>query len=265
MRCSPAAVCAAAPGGPGVCLFGGGYPRRVPPPDHPEQVTIEAPGADEVGVVPWPMLFRERVVARIESSDRYRWWILWTVLTGLFSVGFTVTILTVALPRIAAEFGTDTATITWVVTGPLLAFGVAGPVLGKAGDVWGYKRIYLLGLVGSVVCAALSASAWSATSLIVFRVLGVAEGAATGPASMAMIMRVFPEGDRVKAMGYWSLVGAGAPVIGVVAGGPIIEHIGWRWIFVAQVPFTLAAIVAGIVLLPGGDRGSKQRLDVPGT
>src|SRR4029077_6579036 len=93
--------------------------------------------------------------------------------------------------------------------------------------------------------------AWNAESLILFRVLGAGEGAATGPASMAMIMLVFPPEDRVKAMGFWSLVGAGAPVLGVVAGGPIVEHVSWRWIYVAQIPFTMLALVAALLILPG--------------
>ena len=232
--------------------------------DRPERVSIDAPGADEVGVLPWPLLFRQRVVTRIEASDRYRWWVLWTVLAGLFSVGLTITILAVSLPKIAEEFHSDEATLTWVITGPLLAFGVVGPVLGKAGDVYGHRRVFLLGLCGSIVFAGLSAMAWSATALIIFRVLGVAEGAATGPSSMAMIMRVFPEHDRVKAMGYWSLVGAGAPVLGVVVGGPIVEHFSWRLIFAFQVPFTMAALFLAFLILPESERGERQAIDVWG-
>lgn len=220
--------------------------------------------ADEVVIVPWPILFRRRVTERIEASDRYRWWILWTVLAGLFAVGFTITILAVSLPSIADDLDSDTATMTWVVTGPLLAFGVAGPLLGKAGDVYGHRRVYLLGLVGSIVFALASATAWSAGSLIVFRVLGVAEGAATGPASMAIIMKVFPDHERVKAMGFWSLVGAGAPVLGVVAGGPLVEHVGWRWIFVMQAPITLVALVVAAIVLPSGARGTRQPIDYLG-
>jgi MFS family permease len=141
---------------------------------------------------------------------------------------------------------------------------VVGPALGKAGDIWGQKRVYLLGLTGAIVFAGLTAVAWNAASLITFRVLGAAEGAATGSASMALIMRAFPEGDRVKAMGWWSLVGAGAPVLGVVAGGPIVEHVSWRLIFVAQVPLTLVALVLAAVVLPDTDRGERQPLDLPG-
>lgn len=234
----------------------------MPPDDDP--VAIELPGADEVAVLPWPLVFRRRVAERVEASPRYRWWVAWTVLAGLFAVGFTITILSVSLPRIAADLHSDTATLTWVVTGPLLAVGVLGPALGKAGDIWGQKRVYLAGLGGAGVFAALTAVAWDAGSLIVFRVIGAAEGAATGPASMALILRCFPAEERVKAMGYWSLVGAGAPVLGVVAGGPVVEAFGWRWIFAVQAPLVLAAVVLGAAVLPETERSARTPLDLPG-
>jgi EmrB/QacA subfamily drug resistance transporter len=234
------------------------------PPDDADPVAIELPGADEVAVLPWPLVFRRRVAERIEASERYRWWVAWTVLAGLFSVGFTITILSVSLPRIARDLGSDTATLTWVVTGPLLAVGVLGPALGKAGDIWGQKRVYLGGLAGAGVFAGLTAVAWDAGSLIAFRVIGAAEGAATGPASMALILRSFPAEDRVKAMGYWSLVGAGAPVLGVVAGGPVVEAFGWRWIFAAQAPLTLLAVAVAAVVLPETERRERTPLDLPG-
>src|SRR5437868_3663140 len=110
--------------------------------------------------------------------------------------------------------------------------------------------MFVLALSLTLVFAGLTALAWNASSLILFRVLGTGEGAATGPASMALIMRVFPEGDRVKAMGWWSLVGAGAPVLGVVAGGPIVEHLSWRLIFVIQAPLTFLALLLAVAVLP---------------
>ncbi|HET7718797.1 MAG TPA: MFS transporter, partial [Acidimicrobiales bacterium] len=232
--------------------------------DGARAAAIEAPGADEVAVVPWSLLLRRRVAARVEQSDRYRWWVAWTVLTGLFSVGVTITILSVSLPTIADDIGSDTTTLTWTITGPLLAFGVLGPALGKAGDIWGQKRVYVVGLSGAAVFAALTAVSWNAGSLIVFRVIGAATGAATGPASMALIMRAFPPGDRVKAMGYWSLVGAGAPVLGVVAGGPIVENLSWRWIFAAQAPLTVLAVAVAVLVLPETERRPSSRLDVAG-
>ena len=221
-------------------------------------------GGDEITVVPWPVLFRRRLATRVRSSDRYRWWILWSVLAGLFAVNVTFTLFAVALPRLARDLESTENTLTWVITGPLLAFGVAAPALGRAGDVYGHKRIYLFGMVGALVATALSAVAWSAGSLIAARVLGGIEGAATGAASMALIFRAFPPDDRVKAMGYWSLIGAGGPVIGVVLGGFVIEEFGWRWVFVAQLPLIAAATLFAAVVLPETERKVRGKLDRTG-
>jgi len=183
---------------------------------------------------------------------------------GLFSVNVTFTILAVALPRIADDFGTTRNTMTWVITGPLLAFGVAAPSLGKAADQYGHKRIYQLGLILSFFAAGLSALAWGALPLIAIRTIGSLEGAATGAASMAIVMRTFERHERVKAMGWWSLVGAGGPVIGVVLGGFLLESIGWRVIFLAQMPLIAAAFILGSIVLPETDTLQSQKFDFAG-
>jgi len=231
---------------------------------HPEELSIDAPGADEVAVVPWTLMLRERVVERMADSPRYPWIVLSVALFGLFSVGFTITILSVSIPRIADELGSDTSTVTWVVTGPLLAFAVVGPAMGKLGDLYGHRRVYALSMGCVCLFAGLTAAAWSAGSLIAFRTLGAATGAAVGPASIAIINRMFPRERRVQAMGYWSMVGAGGPVIGVIAGGPIVETFGWRWIFIAQVPLTLAGLVLGLLVLPETERRTGTRFDYAG-
>lgn len=228
-----------------------------------DDLAIEAPGAEEVSVVPWPLLLRQRLVARVESSDRYPWIVLATVLFGLFTVGFTITILSNSLSRIAGDLHSDVSTLAWVLTGPLLAFAIMGPAAGKLGDLHGQRRVYLVSISFVCVFAGLTALAWNAPSLIAFRILGAATGAATGPASMAMINTLFPPERRAQAMGYWSMVGAGAPVIGLVAGGPIVEAFGWRWIFLAQVPLTLAGLVLALAILPDTER-AEARFDVAG-
>jgi EmrB/QacA subfamily drug resistance transporter len=231
---------------------------------HPEELSIDAPGADEIAVVPWPLMLRARVVDRMADNPRYPWIVLAVALFGLFSVGFTITILSVSIPRIADELGSDTSTITWVVTGPLLAFAVLGPAMGKLGDIHGHRRVYGLSMACVCLFAGLTAVSWSAGSLIAFRTLGAATGAAVGPASIAIINRMFPRERRVQAMGYWSMVGAGGPVIGVVAGGPIVETFGWRWIFIVQVPLTLLGLVLAMLVLPETERRSRVAFDVKG-
>jgi MFS family permease len=189
---------------------------------------------------------------------------LWTVLAGLLSVNITFTVFVVALPKVASQLHTSVSTLTWTSTGPLLAFGVAAPVLGKIGDVWGLRRLYLWGLVGAAVCVVLTASAPTAGLLITARVLDGIEGAATGAASMALILQVFSAEDRVKAMGWWALVGAGGPVIGVTVGAPIIQYFGWRALFWGELPLMAVAMVLALVVLPGHTmQHSESTVDAP--
>lgn len=207
---------------------------------------------------------RERITIVDGETPENRWRILATLMFGLFSVNVTITILAVSIHTIAAELDTSEPTMTWVVIGPMLAFGVIGPLVGKAGDRLGHRRLFLFGLLGAAIMAAASALAWNAGSLIAFRTLGAIEGAATGPASFAIISRIFPRAERVKALGYWTMVGAGAPVIGVVVGGPIVETFGWRAIFVAQVPITLFALALAWRLLPETPRNRHGSFDLAG-
>ena len=218
-----------------------------------------------MSVLPWPLMLQARLQDRMASSSKYPWLVLGTALFGLFTVGFTITILAVSLASIADDLGSNPSTLTWVITGPLLAFGIVGPAFGKAGDLWGHKRVFLFGIVGSALFAIGIAASWNATSLITFRILGAASGAACGPAAMAMIYTVFPPSSRVKAMGYWSMVMAGGPVLGVVAGGPVVEALSWRWIFVIQAPLALFGALVALLLLPETDRrAERSRFDAVG-
>jgi EmrB/QacA subfamily drug resistance transporter len=227
-------------------------------------VTFDAPGVDEVGIATWPILYRLR--ARLTGGTRVsnRWAVLAVVLAGLFTVSVTITLLAVSIVDIAGDFDSTTSTIGWVITAPMLAFGVVGPAAGKAGDMFGHKRLFLIGLLGAAVFAALTALAWDPLSLILFRTLSASFGSAAGPAAIAIINRIFAEDERVKALGYWSLVSAGAPVVGVVVGGPLVEAIGWRAIFAVQAPLCLAGMLVALVLLPETERSRGERFDWAG-
>ncbi len=247
---------------------------RVVGPAHPGEETFDAEeereaeallsgtgsGGDGGISIPWPVLFHRRVRDRVAGSDRYQWWVLWTVLAGLLSVNITFTVFVVALPKVAHELHTTVSTLTWTSTGPLLAFGVAAPILGKLGDLRGYKRLYLAGLFGAAVSVVLTASAPTAGVLIAARLLDGVQGAATGAASMALVLQEFSHEDRVKAMGWWALVGAGGPVLGVTIGAPIIQYYGWRALFWGELPLMAIAAVLAIVVLPARDR---SRVEAP--
>lgn len=223
---------------------------------------------DEVPTVAWPLLLRQRrekALSKLEKRDSYRWIVLVIVLIAFFAGGFSITVVSVSLPTIGRDFGASDATVAWVLSGALLAFGIATPTMGRAGDVFGHKRLYLIGTALSAILAALVAVSWNIGSLITFRIIWAAAGAAAGPASMALIMEVFDAAERVKAMGWWSFVGAGAPVIGVVAGGPIVEAYTWRWVFAAQVPISLIAFIGGLWFLRNTVSQESARFDIAGS
>ncbi len=187
-----------------------------------------------------------------------------TVLFGLLSTNVTFTIFNVALVDIAHSLHTTSSVLTWAITGPLLVVGVSAPVLGRIGDLHGHRRLYLAGLAGSLLCAVLTALSWNAGTLIAARLFSGIGGAAITASSWALLFRVFGPTERTKVLGWWSLVGAGGPVIGVAIGGPVVQALGWRWIFVAQVPLILAALVVNLRSLPETDRHPGEALDLQG-
>ena len=246
-------------------------PRRSD--TEPDEFTLAACGGEEV-VAPWariPRLRRRAMRAVVHGrsarvgGDRHRWWVLGVLLAGLLSVNFTFTIFAVVLTEITRTFHTSAANVTWVITAPLLCFGVAAPIMGKVGDRLGHRRVYLAGTSLTLVVALLTALSPSIGMLILARSLGGLVGAATGTASMALIFRSFEQEDRVKAMGWWSLVGAGGPVVGVVVGGALVGTFGWRSLFWLQAALIVVSTVLAVLVLPGSKGAAPaERFDLKG-
>jgi MFS family permease len=206
----------------------------------------------------WFVLLHRRVSARAVRSPRYQSWALVALLAGLLALNITFTVFVVALPTVKSDFHTSFSVLAWASTGPLLAFGVAAPFFGKIGDLFGHRRMYQFGLLGAMVSAVLTATAPDVGMLVFARTLDGVQGAATGTASMAIILELFAPEDRVKALGWWSLVGAGGPVLGVTFGSPVIQYFGWRTLFWGQLALLVVAAVVVAVLLPSGRRARGQ-------
>ncbi len=204
------------------------------------------------------------MVSRLEEGGRYPRWVLVTAVVGMFATSFPITILAVSLRDIAEDLGSSETTLAWVISAPLLASAVALPILGKLGDLYGHRRVFLIGFALAAAVAGVTSLAWNAASLIGFRTLAQVLGAATQPASIALIMGVYPPEERVKAMGWWSLVAAGAPSVGLVVGGPLIEAFGWRPIFVLQAVFAAVAVGVASLVLNESEREDEVRFDVTG-
>ncbi|WP_243407909.1 MFS transporter [Frankia canadensis] len=178
-------------------------------------------------------------------------------LAGMFATTFTATVLSVSIRTVAGDLHSSVDLIAWSVTGAMLAQAVAMPILGRVGDIRGHRRTFLVGSVLAVVFSVATAVAWDPLSLIAFRAAAQVAGAATIPASFAMLFHAFPPQERVRPSAMASGVLSGASVTGLAVGGLVIDSIGWRPLFLIQAALALGALVAAARILPhdSGDRG----------
>ncbi|RMH81849.1 MAG: DHA2 family efflux MFS transporter permease subunit, partial [Actinomyces sp.] len=168
---------------------------------------------------------------------------------GLFMEIMDTTIVNVALPTLARDFGVGTDRIEWVVLGYLLSLAVWIPASGWLGDRFGTKRVFLFALTTFTSASALCGLAGSLDQLIAFRVLQGVGGGMLTPVGAAMLYRAYPLAERARAATAVIGVAVVAPATGPVLGGLIVDTISWRWIFYVNVPLGLTAVVAGAVLL----------------
>ncbi len=188
----------------------------------------------------------------------------WVALVGVASSSFTITVLSAALAEIADDLGSTVAVVTWVIAAPLLAFAVFTPMAGKLGDIYGHRRMYLIGFTGAAIMSFVTAGAWSAGTLIGARVLAQAFSASTGPSALAIIMSVYPEDRRTHIAGTWGAVTSASPAIGVVAGGPLIDLTSWRILFVIQGIGMLTAVLLASRALPTTQERRHHSFDLVG-
>ena len=219
-------------------------------------------GVDEVALAPLRERVRSVLIERTGVSRRKA--TMAVLLAGAFTVSFTITLLVVVLDTVASDLGSSVSVVSWTITGPMLVFAVVGPAFGTLGDLFGHKRVFVGGLLGAGIFAGLAAFAPSAPALIVLRTLSAACGSATGPSAMAFTSRMFEPNERVRPLGVWSFVTAGAPVLGVVAGVPLVSTVGWRVIFFVQAPLCVLGAVLAWWLLRDTERKPGAKFDAAG-
>ena len=190
-----------------------------------------------------------RVAARLDGNGRYPRAVLLVAITGLFATTFPITVLTLAIPTIARDFGTSQASLAWLITLPMLASALALPVLGKLGDLYGHRRVFLIGFALATVTTALTATAANPALLIGWRTLTQVAGGSTMPSSLALINAVHHGKARARAMGWWSMTAAGAPVIGLTVGAPVIDALGWQVLFLLQSGLMVVPVLASWLVL----------------
>jgi EmrB/QacA subfamily drug resistance transporter len=185
--------------------------------------------------------------------------------TAQFIVVLDVTIVAIALPAIQRDLHLSVTGLQWVVTAYTLAFGGLLLPAGRAGDRYGHRRLFVLGLVafglGSLACGL----APTATTLVTARVVQGTGAAVVAPTALSLLGAAFPAGPaRRRAVAWWTASAAGGGAGGWVLGGLITEGLGWRWVFLVNVPIAAVAAVAARPVLIVAARRARDRLDLPG-
>ncbi|CAM5485798.1 MFS transporter [Leifsonia shinshuensis] len=199
------------------------------------------------------------------TSRRTRPLVLLGLSLGYFMVLLDTTIVTVALPAISSEFGGGLSALQWVANGYTLTFAAFLLTAGWFSDRFGARRVFLGGLAAFGLLSAITAAAPTLAALIVLRLLLGVAGAALLPSSLAVIMQTYAvPAERTRAIGSWAAVTGSALVCGPIFGGILVESLGWRAIFVVNIPLAVLSFwitargVAPSVPKPRG------RLDLPG-
>ena len=187
-----------------------------------------------------------------------------TLMVGVAATSFPTTVLVASLEKISEDMHTDLATISWVQVAPSLGFALGMPLFGKLGDLYGHRRIYVLGFGTATVFSVLTAMAWNPVSLIITRTVSQIGGGATGTAAIALVAAQLSADQRARAIGFLNVAGGLAPVLGVVIGGPAVDAIGWRALFVIQAVPAFIAWIMAIPLLRETARRPDVRFDTLG-
>src|SRR5919107_1918989 len=195
-----------------------------------------------------------------------RWWALALLCVAQFVNVLDVNAVVVALPTIGGELGFAAGDLQWVVTAYALFFGGFLILAGRVADLFGRRRMFVVGLALFSASSLLCGLAPSPLALVAFRAEQGLGAAFLAPAALAIISTTFPEGrERNLAMGVWTAVAAGGGAAGLVLGGLLTDALGWVWIFFVNVPVGVAGVALAFALLEG-DRGERasRRLDLPG-
>ena len=208
---------------------------------------------------------RARVLAVLAAEENRKWWTLFAVSFGLFMIMLDNTVGTVALPTMQRDLHVKLSQLEWVVIAYALTFAALLITGGKLGDLYGRRRLFLVGLAIFTLSSLACGLAPSAGFLIGARAVQGVGAALMNPATLSIIVATFPPKQRGTAIGIWAGVSALALAIGPLGGGLIAQHLNWNWIFFVNVPVgALAIVVSQLVIRESKDTSVEQSIDAPG-
>src|SRR6478609_10037784 len=203
--------------------------------------------------------------ALASTPSTRRWWTLSVVALAQLMVVLDSTVVNIALPSAQADLGFTNSDRQWVVTAYALAFGSLLLLRGRLSDMFGRRRMFLIGLVGFAAASALGGAAQTFELLVGARALQGAFGAVLAPAALSVLTTTFtiPK-ERARAFGVFGAIAGMGGAIGLLLGGYLTENFNWRWNLYVNVFIAVIAFVAGTVLLSRTDTKHDTRIDVPG-
>ncbi|MDT5012196.1 MAG: hypothetical protein QOH57_3813 [Mycobacterium sp.] len=189
-------------------------------------------------------------VGRFTQPVTNPWRALWAMLVGFFMILVDSTIVAVANPRIMEKLDTDYDAVIWVTSAYLLAYAVPLLVSGRLGDRFGPKNLYLVGLAVFTGASLWCGLAGSIQTLIAARVVQGLGAALLTPQTLSTITRIFPPERRGVAMSVWGATAGVATLVGPLAGGALVDSLGWQWIFFVNVPVGIVGFGLAVWLIP---------------
>jgi EmrB/QacA subfamily drug resistance transporter len=195
------------------------------------------------------------------TAYRRRWWTLVVLSASLLVIGLDNTILNVALPSIRGDLDASSSQLQWILDAYMLVFAGLLLTAGSLGDRFGRKRALTAGLLVFGAGSALAALSSDSSQLIASRAVMGVGGALIMPSTLSILINVFPAQERAKAIAAWAAVAGLGIAIGPVAGGWLLEHGDWNLVFLVNLPFVAATLVAGRWLVPESRDPKQSALD----
>jgi EmrB/QacA subfamily drug resistance transporter len=201
----------------------------------------------------------------MSMDGRSRWLALIVLCLGDLMIVLDGTIVNVALPSIREDLGFSQESLAWVVNAYLLTFGGFLLLGGRLGDLFGHRRLFLIGITLFTLASLACGISNSQETLVVARAVQGLGGAVVSAVALSLIMTLFTEpAERAKAMGVFGFVLSGGGTAGVLLGGIITDTLAWNWIFLINLPVGISVFALTLVLLPGGPGHATGRVDVAG-
>ena len=194
-----------------------------------------------------------------------RWWVLAVLGVAQLMVVLDTTVVNIALPSAQRDLGFGNTDRQWVVTAYALAFGSLLLLGGRLADLFGRKRMFMIGLVGFAAASAVGGAAVNFDMLVGARAVQGVFGAMLAPAALSLLTTTFSDGkERGRAFGIYGAIGGGGAAIGLLLGGVLTEYLSWRWCMYVNLGFAALALVGGALLLRDHAETERPKLDIPG-